>query len=134
MTPNDMIQTLATELQDVLRNLDETRLRADPDEEFIDLAARLVLQLKKKAITVVPVEKRPDEIARKHGEAAARIFNIFTGWLQTHPTYCVVIDTSTTGKFGVVLRSGMTPLAFFQGEGVQDACAQAAQTIEMNDD
>ena len=133
MTPNTLIKELATELGTVIKNIDEAHLRENAEEELVDMAARLVLALKKKAITITPVSSREAEIAESYGAAAVRIFDVFTGWLRTHSTFCVALDTSTTGKFGVALRSGMTPLAFFQGETVQDACAQAAQTIEMNE-
>ena len=133
MSPDTLIKELATELGNVMRTLDEAHLRQNYEEELIDVAARLVLKLKSRNITIAPVTTRAEKIERDCEKAAARIFDIFGGWMQTHPTYCVVIDKDTTGKPGVALRSGMTPLAFFQGETVQDACAQAAQTILFNE-
>jgi hypothetical protein len=135
MTPNDMIKELATELQSVIRELDETHLKQNPEEEFVDLAARLVLKLKQKAITIVPVPSTAQQMDASRGDAASRIFDIFTTWLRKHPECSYVTEISLSGKFGIVVRTpGEKPRAFFQGETVQDAYAQAAQTFAFDEE
>ena len=140
MTPDDMIGELASELQYVFRNLDEGYLHEHPEDAFINLAARLVLRLKK--TTFVPVPSRATMLQRAEGEAALRIFDILTVWLRKHPKMRCVTCFTPEGKFefmaldtvdGVMPYPRTQTFAFFQGESVQDAYAQAAQTIEMNE-
>jgi len=131
MSPDTLIRELATELQDVIRNLDETHLRANPEEEFVDLAARLVLKLQRKAITIAAVPSAAEQMESTRGSAAQRIFDIFTGWLQGHPERHFITRFDSSGKFEIVMRETGEVKAFFQGGTVQDAYAQAAQTISF---
>lgn len=138
MHPNSMIAELAAGLRDVIQDSDETYLKNAPEEAFIDLASRLVLRLSKGSLTVVPVvplaAARKAEIARVRGDAAARILDIFTLWMSKHPECSFVTEKGLSGKFSIIVRAPGEPhtRAFFQGDCIQDAYAQAAQTISFN--
>jgi hypothetical protein len=131
VTPDILIRELATELQDAIRNLDESHLRENPEEEFVDLAARLVLKLKRKAITIVPAPTAAEQMESTRGAAAQRIFGIFTDWLYGRPGRHFITRFDSSGRFEIVMREDGAVKAFFLGESVQDAYAQAAQTISF---
>lgn len=134
MTPDAMIREIAAELGSVLRGLDEGHLRESPEDELVDLAARLVLKLNRKAITVTPIPSRAERIRRGEGEAAQRIFEILTAWMNKHPECSFVTEKGLSGKFGIVVRTPGATQAFFQGESIQDAYAQAAQAISFEEE
>jgi hypothetical protein len=132
VSPDTLIRELATELQDTIRNLDKSHLRENPEEEFTDLAARLVLKLQRKAITIVPLPTAAEQMESTRGSAAQRIFDIFTDWLQGHPERHFITRFDSSGKFEIVMRVDGQVKGFLQGESVQDACGQAAQVISFN--
>jgi len=135
MTPNDMIKELAHALKEVIGDSDEGYLEQEPEDAYVDLAARLVFRLSKGALTISPVvpaeTTRREEIKRNHGEAATRIFGIFTEWMLGHPERHFISGTDRSGKFEVIVRAGSETRAYFQGATIQDAYAQAAQTISF---
>jgi hypothetical protein len=119
--PDDTIRELAEALRDVLNDLPEPATTEDPQAVFEDLASRFILRLSRGNLTVAP----------KHHEAASRIFDIFTGWLRLHPNCHYTVRFAPSGKFELGLHTyrGVTTV---RGEEVQDAHAQAAQTIQFN--
>ena len=134
MTPDALIQALASELKDVLRTLDEDHLRENHEEELVNLAARLVLKLNRKAITIIPIPSRAERIQRGEAEAAQRIFDVLSTWMNKHPECSLVTEKGISGKFGIVVRTPGATQAFFQGESIQDAYAQAAQAISFEEE
>ena len=133
VTPNDMIKELAHALKEVIGETDEGYLEQEPEDAYTDLAARLVFRLSKGALTVAPVvpaeTARREAIFRAQGAAAARIFGIFTEWMVGRPERHCISGFDRSGKFEVVMRTGGETRAYFQGVTIQDAYAQAAQTI-----
>jgi len=128
-----MIRELAHALKDVLRETDEGYLEREPEDAYVDLAARLIFRLSS-TLTIVPYrEARRAEIARTRGASAARIFDIFTAWLHKCPECSYTTERGVSGKYELVVRTPGKTHAFFQGESVQDVYAQAAQTIEFNE-
>jgi len=67
------------------------------------------------------------EIAVIRGEAATRIFELFNNWLAPGRMYC--IEMTATGRVAVRLTRPDGTVQIFHGSDVQDACAQAAQTL-----
>lgn len=125
---DNQMRQLAEGLRDVLRDTPDT-LENDPEETFVDLAARLVLRLRG-TLTVVP--DRTAQLARiekAEAEAAMRIFAIFTAWLEAHPECSYETKIGLSGKVEMTVNGGQ---AFFSGGSVQDAYGQAAQTISFN--
>ena len=118
---SELTQELAEALRDVIVETPDSDVVDSPQDFYEDLAARLVIRLSKRAVTVAPV----------HCVAAARIFDIFTKWLTEDPKRAYVTRTNGS-KFEVatVTPEGLREL--FRGESVQDAYGQAAQTIELN--
>lgn len=116
---------LAATLRDLIQEADESYIKADPEDAFVDLAARLVLRLSRKQLTVVPAAQAAQNAAAK------RIFDIFSTWLQMQPdrTYVTRLDK---GRFEVLTVSPNGVQAFFQGADVQDAYAQMAQVLSFN--
>lgn len=130
-TPNvdDMMKELALGLRDTVQAIPIAAFERDLDQAFLDLACRLTYRLRK-TLTVAPIPDRKEHERVAQAEAAARIFNIFTKWMKKHPNRSFTVRISPSSKFQVVVStSGITELFF--GESVQDACAQAAQTIDF---
>jgi hypothetical protein len=124
---DDMTRELAAGLRDVIEETDTGYLKRDPEDAFTDLACRLIFRLRA-ALTVVPVPGPEERVRVGQAEAATRVFNIFTHWMLKHPDGSIATKISPTGKFQVVVRTPQETRLFF-GETVQDAYAQAAQTI-----
>jgi len=126
---------LAHALKEVIGETDEGYLEQEPEDAYTDLAARLVFRLSKGSLTVAPVvpaeTARREEIERTRGAAAARIFGILTEWMLGHPERHCISGVDRSGKFEVIVRTGGETRAYFQGVTVQDAYAQAAQTISF---
>lgn len=122
-----MMHELAAQLRDVLRETDDAFIEKEPEDAFLDLAARLVLRLSRQQIEVVQAPQHA------HGAAAKRIFDIFSTWLQMQPdrTYVTRLDEKS-GKFEVFTVSPNGLQAFFQGADVQDAYAQMAQVLSFS--
>lgn len=122
-----MMRELADQLRDVIQETDDVYIEKEPEDAFLDLAARLVLRLSRQQIEVVPA------LQHAHGTASKRIFDIFTTWLQMQPdrSYVTRIDEKS-GNFEVLTVSPNGLQAFFQGTDVQDAYAQMAQVISFN--
>lgn len=137
MTPEEVIQELAAALRDVIAETDESYLKKDPEDAYTDLACRLVFKMR--SITVVPVRSKPldaeTRIQRSYANGALRIFEILSRWLKEHPR-ALETGVNDKGRFEVTLTelvaNGYEVKGFFQGESVQDAYAQAAQTLEFN--
>jgi hypothetical protein len=118
-----MMRDLAESLRDVLRETDDSYIERDPEDAFVDLAARLVHRLSDK-ITLVPTTRH------KQNEASRRIFDIFTTWMQMQPDrlYVTRIEEAS-GRFEVTVISPNGIQAYFQGGDVRDAHAQMAQVL-----
>lgn len=131
MSLDDMTGELAAGLKDAIQEIDIDALKRDPEEAFIDLACRLIFRLRA-SLTVVPVPSREEQIRIAQTEAATRVFNIFTHWMLKNPGCSFATRISPTGKFQVVVKTPKETRLFF-GETVQDAYAQAAQTISFDE-
>jgi len=121
---NETTQALAAVLCELIREADDSYIKDDPEDAFVDLAAKLVLRLSQRQLTVVPA------IQAAQADAAKRIFNIFSTWLQMQPdrSFVTRIDKD---KFEVLTVSPNGIQAYFQGADVQDAYAQMAQVIHF---
>jgi hypothetical protein len=123
---DETTQALAAVLCELIREVDESYIKDNPEDAFIDLAAKLVLRLSRRQLTVVPA------IQAAQADAAKRIFDIFSTWLQMQPDRSFVTRIDESGKLEVLTVSPNGIQAFFQGSDVQDAYAQMAQTIAFN--
>jgi hypothetical protein len=131
MSLDDMMHELAAGLRDVINETDSDCLKKDFEETFTDLACRLVFRLQVANLTIVP-SNTAERIRIGQAEAATRICNIFTHWMLFHPEGSIATKISTSGKFQVVVKTPQETRLFF-GETVQDAYAQAAQTICLDE-
>jgi hypothetical protein len=125
MTLNETMSTLAAGLRDVIH--DTPIDPGEPKDAFTDLAARLVFRLARGGLTIVPAAPNPG-----YAEAASRIFAILTRWLREDPERSYSTAVTPSGLFEVRL---ITPheTRVFGGKTVQDAYAQAAQTLVLLD-
>jgi hypothetical protein len=124
---DNTMHELAAGLKDTIEATDEAYLKEDPEGAFIDLASRFVLRISA-TLTVVPTPSLAETARVGRVEAAGRIFAIFTHWMLKHPEGSIATKISASGKFQVVVKTPQETRLFF-GETVQDAYAQAAQTI-----
>lgn len=124
---DDMTRELSAGLRDTIQETDISFLKREPEEAFIDLACRLIFRLRA-TLTIVPVPGPEERMRVTQAEAATRIFNIFTHWMLKNPGCSFATRISPTGKFQIVVKTPQSTRLFF-GETVQDAYAQAAQTI-----
>lgn len=124
MSPDNIIRELASELRDVIREYPDIYLDEDPEDLFVDLACRLVVRLSRKEITVIPSPRFG------HDEAARRIFEIFTRWLNERSECAYTVQRGPSG-FELLVKTPKETL-IFRGDSVQDASAQAAQTINFS--
>lgn len=124
---DSMMRDLAATLRDVLQETDDSCLERNPEDTFVDLAARLVFRLSQRQLTFVPA------LRGAQNEAARKIFDIFSTWLQMQPDRVYVTRLNEdSGKFEVTTISPNGVQAFFQGGDVQDAYAQMAQVLLFN--
>jgi hypothetical protein len=65
-------------------------------------------------------------------EAASRIFDILTKWMRLKPGRSYLTRISDSGKFQIVVKTPKGTQLFF-GDDLQDAYAQAAQTVSFNE-
>src|SRR5574337_742638 len=122
-----MMRDLAATLRDLIREADDTYIKEDPEDAFVDLAAKLISRLSQRQLTFVPV------LRGAQNEAARKIFDIFSTWLQMQPDRVYVTRLNeASGKFEVTTISPNGVQAFFQGCDVQDAYAQMAQVLLFN--
>jgi hypothetical protein len=131
MSLDDMTREIAAGLRDVINETDSDALKKDFEETFIDLACRLVFRLQVANLTIVP-SNTAERIRIGRAEAATRIFNILTHWMLKNPECSFITKISATGKFQVVVKTPKETRLFF-GETVQDAYAQAAQTLSFDE-
>ncbi len=122
---------ISASLRDAIAATDAAALEKDPEEEFIDFACRLVLQLQKRGLTIVSLPTREEQIQIAQDKAASRILTILTNWMRANPGCSFDSRISASGKFQIVLKTNPGVQLFF-GESIQDAYAQAAQTINFN--
>lgn len=120
----DITQELASALRDVIQETPESSVEDAPEAVYEDLASRLILRLSKRLLTVAPV----------HHTAAARIFDIFTRWMKTDPSRVYLTRTDDGSKFELLTMSPKGLHELFRGESIQDAYAQAAQAIHLNEE
>lgn len=132
MSLDDMTREVAAGLRDVINETDEAYLKKDPEDAYIDLACRLIVRLQKASLTVVPTPHLKEHIRISQAEAATRTFNILTHWMLFHPGCSLTTKISASGKFQVVVKKPQETRLFF-GETVQDAYAQAAQTLSFDE-
>jgi hypothetical protein len=125
MTLNKTMSTLAEGLRDVIR--DTPTDPGEPEDAHTDLATRLVFRLARGGLTIVPAVPSAGYV-----EAASRIFVILTRWLSADPERSYATSVTPSGLFEVRL---ITPheTRVFGGKTVQDAYAQAAQTLVLLD-
>jgi hypothetical protein len=126
---NNVVHEIASALHTTIRETDESYLKKEPEDAYIDLANRLVLELAKSGLMI----STPDHRIRNLQDAAAtKIFDILTVWMRAHPegNYVTRFDFDT-GKFEIIVRDQRETRAYFQGTSIQDAYAQAAQTIAL---
>ena len=129
---DNQLHALADGLRDVIQETSESYLRESPENAYTDLACRLLLRLRE-TLTILPVTQvATARIRDGQLKAAARIFDIFTRWMLEHPEYSYSTDVGASGKFELTFKKSGTTQAFFQGESIQDAYAQAAQVIDFN--
>lgn len=131
MSLSDMTGELASGLRDTIQETDIAFLKREPEEAFIDLACRLIFRLRA-SLTVVPAPSPEERVRAAQSEAATRVFNIFTHWMLKHPGCSFATRISPSGKFQVVVKTPNETRLFF-GETVQDAYAQAAQTLSFDE-
>lgn len=132
-TPLDnQIRELAAGLRDVISETDDDYLEKSPNEAFEDMAARLVLRLSKSLTILSVAQAKVLETRVAQAEAAQRILDIFTRWMHEHPECHYVTGLGSKGQFELTVRSSGETKAYFQGGSIQDAYAQAAQTINFN--
>jgi hypothetical protein len=116
---DDAIQELAAGLRDAIHDTPDSALEGDPRAAFVDLARRLTARL-----AVIPHPMAP--------EAAVRALDILTYWLRQHPVHSYKTTIDADGKFEItVLGPSGESTAFFRGSSMQNAYAQAAQTIAL---
>ncbi|HZL96718.1 MAG TPA: hypothetical protein VFB99_23890 [Vicinamibacterales bacterium] len=132
MSVDDVIGKLAASLRDTILETSESYLKEDPKDTYVDLACRLVTRLSQDGLTVMPVPSSERRIQASQAEGAVRIFDILTRWLREQRNVACETSVDPDGKYQFVVRGGQKVLAFFRGESVQDAYAQAAQTIDFN--
>ena len=127
MSLDDMTRELAAGLRDVIEETDSAYLERDPEEAFTDLAYRLIVRLQA-SLTVVPTMSA---IRLGKLEAASRIFAILTKWMRAQSGRSYDTRISESGKFQIVLKTpdACQRIRLFFGDDLQDAYAQAAQTI-----
>lgn len=130
-TLDSSTRDISASLRDAIAATDAAALEKDPEEEFIDFACRLVLQLQKRGLTIVSIPTREEQIQISQSKAAARILEILTTWMRANPGCSFDTRKSESGKFQIVVKTPKSTELFF-GESVQDAYAQAAQTINFN--
>lgn len=128
---DDMTRELALGLRDAIEETDSDYLKRDPEEAFVDLAARLIYQLRAK-LTVVPVPSPEERVQAALDAAAARTLSILTDWIRKHPECSYDTRKSPSGKFQIVLKTPRGVQLFF-GDDIQDAYAQMAQTVHFNE-
>lgn len=117
----------------ILHDIDEAYLKKEPEKAFRDAACQLLLRLQRADLTVLPAEKA---IVNQHAEAAVRIFDTLTQWMQANRTLGVefiICPDTVSEKLGLTVTRGDKIAAFSQGSSIQDACAQVAQTIICNE-
>jgi hypothetical protein len=118
-----MMSELASALRDVIQETDDSYVEREPEDAFVDLAARLVHRLSEK-ITLVPT------LQHRQNEASKRIFDIFTTWMQMQPDRaCVTRLNEASGRFETTILSPNGVQAYFQGADVRDAYAQMTQVL-----
>jgi len=122
---------ISASLRAAIAATDAAALENDPEEEFIDFACRLVLQLQKRGLTIVSLPTREEQIQIAQDKAASRILTILTNWMKANPGCSFDTRKSPSGKFQIVVKTPKSTELFF-GESIQDAFAQAAQTINFN--
>jgi hypothetical protein len=121
---DETTQALAAVLCELIREADDSYIKENPEDAFVDLAAKLILRLSRKQLTVASASQHAG------AEAAKRIFDVFTTWMQMQPDRAYVTRLNeTSGKFEVTTLSPNGIQAFFQGGDVQDAYAQMAQVL-----
>lgn len=132
MNLDAQVRELAAGLRDAIRETPDSYLKENPEDAYVDLACRVLFRLAGK-LTILPTDQITVLRARySRSDAALRILDIFTRWLREHPecTYSTTIGAS--GKVELTFKTRDEVRAFFRGESVQDAYAQAAQTIDFN--
>jgi hypothetical protein len=144
MTSEDVIHELAEALRDTINEIDELYVRANPESAYLDLACKLIFRMK--TVTIVPVraqvESREAEIRQAEGEGAVRIFEALDRWLRAREAgvRSIEMGVNAEGKREIKMfeaslsNDGYEVKGFFQGESLQDACAQAAQVVLFNGD
>jgi hypothetical protein len=72
-----------------------------------------------------------ERIRTDQANAAKRILSILTDWMRHNPECSCTTKIGASGRFQVILTTPENTESFF-GQSIQDAYAQAAQTIDFN--
>jgi hypothetical protein len=128
---DDMARELAAGLRDVIEETDMSALKRDPEEAFVDLACRLVFRLRS-TLTVMPIPTAEERIQTSLDAAATRTLSILTKWMRENLACSYDTRKSASGKFQIIMTTSRGVQLFF-GDDLQDAYAQAAQTVSFNE-
>jgi len=126
----EVLEELAASLRDVIHEVEATP-ETDPEKAYLDFAARLVRRVRH-TLAITPLS--PEERFRAgQGAAAVRILDILTRWTKAHPDERFVTGIGASGRIEITFLDRDETRGYFQGISVQDAYAQAAQTIDFNE-
>ncbi len=125
------MRDIAASLRAAISATDSEALKQNHEETFFDFACRFVLRLQARGLTIVSLPTREEQIQIAQDKAASRILTILTNWMRANPGCSFDSRISASGKFQIVVKTPKSTELFF-GESVQDAYAQAAQTINFN--
>lgn len=133
-TLEDTLQAVAAALRDAIRDTPDSAAAEPPEEVHTDLACRFLLRLARQGATILPTSKAAaPNVAAKRAEAAERTLAVLTGWLLDHPECSYVTEVAPAGTFEVTFLDRDDEVrAYFSGTSVQDAYAQAAQTLILD--
>lgn len=137
MTDGKTVEILAQELR---RAMDESRdaaINADAEATGFVLAELLVSRLEARGIKIAPEKELMDApvgMNLMHGDAARRSFDALTKWLNKDSNRFVSVSRTDEPGIRIAIGGLATNIRFFSGVDMQDACAQAAQTIWFEED
>lgn len=131
VTLEDMTQELAAALRDVITETPD-KLEDAPDEVHRDLAVRFIHRIAGKLVILPPEHELVIERAKR--DSAVRVLEFFEVWLSsTEKPRSILIERGYGQKFEACMREAEKTYAFFGGESVHDACAQAATAMSFGE-
>jgi hypothetical protein len=139
-TCDEIIDELAGALRDVIQGTPDAALEQKPEDAYTDLACRLVFRLAAK-YTIAPVgepvvpsrERMVRRVAERNiAKAAQRTLETLSRWMAAHPRSSFLTEIDSVGKFTLIVAAPVG-MNLFSGTSIQDAYAQAASAINMNE-